>query len=460
MKYKSSLRRPWWVRLMMVAGFFAGFLILLVLFAIAGIFAPAFYRHYVTFPAERAAWEAIRAERREVALDDGYNNYRGVLHSHSHLSHDSNVPFEEILAALKETDRDFIGMTDHCHEGKGDYSLHWDGLCDGKLFMAGYELSNGFMPWGLPSDAVIDCNMEEAELAAWIEAQGGVLFFGHTERERAWQLPQLAGMEIYNIHTDFLDETNPLTFAPDIVVSHGKYPMLTFRRIFDEQTAIIARWDALNETRDITGIAGNDCHQNQGYRFTYLEGGVIQVENTEPDVVANIELNPFTWVLARVLFGPLEPGRELWFKQLDPYALMVDFVSTHVLAEELTKESILAALVDGRAFVAFDAIADARGFTAVAENEHGRAAIGEELPFVAGSTTLKAESPHRGKFVVIYGGEVVHEYEGSLLSHTPEVPGKYRIEMHLDIRGEWTPWIYTNPIHLLPSQTQLADTRL
>ena len=83
----------------------------------------ALYNHVVRFPAEKKAWERIRAEREPVTEDAGWREFRGILHSHSKYSHDCEVPFEQILEALKIDGIDFICLSDHCIEGRGDFDL-------------------------------------------------------------------------------------------------------------------------------------------------------------------------------------------------------------------------------------------------------------------------------------------------------------------------------------------------
>jgi len=421
-------------------------LVALLVVAFLVVFRQALYHRFVAFPREARAWQAIRATRIDPPLDDGWEEYRGVCHSHSEVSHDSNVPFEEILAVLKETDRDFICMSDHCVDGKADYSLQWKGLKDGKLFVRGFEMSYGFMPWGLPDETVLDCGEEPAPLAERIAGLGGLLFIAHSEEKRDWDLPEIVGMEIYNIHTDFKDEGFK-TLGPDILLNLRAYPDQTFRLLFDRQTAVLANWDRLNATRKMVGIAANDCHQNNGVRGYYTERGTLLLEDTSPQTIGEYKLNPLTRPLVRVLFGPLEPGRELFHIQLDPYERMVRFVSTHVLARELTEEALLDGLEQGRVFIGFDMIADSTGFAYLAETSDRTAVMGEALPFEAG-LRLRAGSPCPCRFNVLRDGAVVWQSEGRELDWQPEGPGKYRIEAELDIRGQWVPWVYTNPIEL------------
>lgn len=82
------------------------------------VFSGALYRHFVVFPREAKDWAAIRSARTEVEEDDGWQEFRGVCHSHSELSHDSEVPFPDILAAAKRADISFICMSDHPQGGR------------------------------------------------------------------------------------------------------------------------------------------------------------------------------------------------------------------------------------------------------------------------------------------------------------------------------------------------------
>ncbi len=114
---------------------------------------------------------------------------------------------------------------------------------------------------------------------------------------------------------------------------------------------------------------------------------------------------------------------------------------------ELSEAAVLNALDEGRAYVGFDAIADSTGFTFLVENAGKRAVMGETLPFDS-EVTLRAASPVPCRFVVLQDGEEVFTYDGRSLEWQPSAPGKYRVEAHLDINGEWTPWVYTNPLAL------------
>jgi len=434
----------WGVRVVVVL-----LLVAVVIFAV--VFRSGLYNRFVVFPRQQQAWEEIRAQRVEPELKYALNEYRGMMHNHTELSHDSMVSEEEILGVLKQCDLDFIFKSDHYVDGKADYSLGWKGLHDGKLFVRGYEMDEGFMPWGMPDDTVFKSGDDPYEVAEKIGEAGGVLFYAHCEENRLWNLDQLTGVEIYNIHSDVKDEDYK-ALLPDILLSINKYPDQAIRLIFDRPTPFLERLDDLNRTRKIVGIAANDAHQNQGVRFIYTAKDTLLVKETGGEAekfdLKEFDLNFFSRLALRMLPGPLQRGAELYRLQLDKYDTAARYVNTHILAKALTEEDLVESLRAGRVFVAFDAIADARGFVWLAQGSAGKAGMGDAIPF-APEVRLKAAAPHKCRFTVIRDGQPVGEKQiGYNAEFTPPGPGKYRVECELEILGEWTPWIYSNYLEL------------
>ncbi|MCA1901389.1 MAG: hypothetical protein LDL53_04120 [Candidatus Hydrogenedens sp.] len=425
-------------------------IIVLILIGFLYLFRTAIHHRFIDFPREKKAWEELRKQYQQPVYDDGWNDYAGVCHSHSELSHDSMVPFPEILSALKQEHRQFICLSDHCDNGKADYSKQWRGEHDGVIFIPGFEMNYGFMPWGLPPDTVLDCKKDPESLAKEINEKGGLLFFAHSEEPREWNLPQLNGMEIYNIHTNFksLDKKFLIyQLVPDIILNLNKYHEQLLRSIFSPLTEVIQRWDEMNITRKIVGISANDCHQNTGFVGKITPQGTLYIEDTSPHKIGEYKLNFFSRLLLRMLFGKLEPGKTLFHIQLDPYPTMVRYVATHILAKELSEQSVLEALKEGRVFVGFDMLVDTKGFVFFAEDNNMKAVFGETLPLTS-NTTLKMASPVPCKFIIYRHGVPVQEHEGRDFSWQPTEKGKYRVEAQLKINDKWVPWVYTNPVEL------------
>ena len=410
------------------------------------VFRTALYHRFCLFPKEMQVWEDIRAKRVPVTLESGWKEFRGVMHAHSELSFDSVMSFPDIAAALHKAEVDFVFMAEHPSSGKAGYAKGWKGLHEGILFVRGYEMQEGFMPWGLPDGTVLDTSENPALLAKKIKDLGGVLFFAHCEEERLWEIPDVTGMEIDNLDTDLMDGDTKESIT-DILLNLRSYPDLTLRLMFSRPLKNLARWDELNRTRHITGIAGSDAHQNVGARGVYTADGTLRILDTGHlnQVLTEIKLNGLTRLLLRLLCGPLVPDRQVFRIDLDPYEQSVRFVNTHLLASECTEPALLDALRQGRAFVAFDMIADARGFVSCAEGSGKKAVMGESIPFAPG-LRLRMASPHACRFTILRYEAQVAQGTGNTFDWTVPGSGKYRVEAELDLLGKWTPWIYTNAI--------------
>lgn len=451
-------------------------LMLLVLGVLAGLFAPQLYNRFSVYPRQAAAWKDLADARQPVQLKTGWNEYRGVMHSHSELSHDSLVPFPEIVDAMHEAKCEFIFMSDHVDEGKADYSKGWKGVHDGVLFIRGFEMQQGFFPWGLPDDTVLLNSEDPAALAKRIRELGGILCFGHNEGMRMWELPELEGMEIYNIHTDMMDELMDrsvrLETVKNILLNSRAYGEQTFRGMFDPWVLamVMQKWDEQSKHRKITAYAANDCHQNVGLRGLYTERDTLLLIDTGHDdpekKVAEYKLNSVTRPLLGAIFGELKPGRQLFRIDMDPYARSSRFVNTHLLASDLTEPALIDALRSGRAFIAFNMLADAKGFAFVADDGGKLVTMGESIALAPG-LKLRAESPLSCHFTLVRRGDKVAEQDGTTFEYEVKEPGKYRLEAALPMPGEtaiagedflqnMAPWVITNPIEVTSGAAQPA----
>ena len=463
----------------MVYRIFKGVLLLaLLLFCLfCGAFAPHLYNRFSLYPRQAAAWRELALRRQPVQLKMDWTEFRGVVHSHSELSHDSLVTFPEIVEAMHKAKCQFILMSDHVVDGKADYSLGWKGVHDGVLFVRGYEMQEGFFPWGIPDGTVFSREDDPAALAKRIREMGGVLGLGHNEAMRPWEIPEIDAMEIYNIHTDLLDEmidkNNRIETIKDFLINLRVHGDQTFRGIFDPWVLgmVAQKWDEQLKYRKITAVAANDCHQNVGLRGIYTGNDSLILMDTghnEPEKkIAEFRLNTLTRPLLRWCFGELTPERQLFRVDLDPYERSSRFVNTHLLASELTEPALMDALRAGRAFVAFNLIGDAEGFAFVAEGGAKQVTMGESIILSPG-LKLRAESPLPCHFTLIRRGKAVTSQEGTAFEFAVSEPGKYRIEAALPIPGELTiageevlqnmaPWVITNPIEVLEQKTPASS---
>ena len=441
--FAARLGRYLWRALLVALG--------LIALTLGVLFARPLYHHLVSFPRDTAALERLRAEARPVALDDGWQEYRAVVHAHSYLSHDSEMPFAEILAAAQEARVEAMFMTDHCINRKADFVTQWSGLHEGVRFIRGWELHNGLLIWGLPESATVNCDAPLAETAARLATDGGLSAFGHTEMPRPYEVSDVGVMEIYNIHTDFLDE-KLLWLLPELLLNTARWPDLAIREVYDRPSAILRRWDEQNRTRKMVGFGASDAHRNLGLRLVYTADHRLWLRQTSRKSFTDpkIDVNSHAHTLLEWIFGPLTPGRELLRVDLDPYPRSLRYVSTHLLAQDNSEAALLGALREGRAFVAFDLLADTRGFVFFADADGRRATMGEEVAFTPG-LRLKGEAPLSARWTVLRDGEVVATLEGRSLDWPVPVAGNYRVELAIKPGAEWLDWIYANPVRITPS---------
>ena len=222
------------------------------------------------------------------------------------------------------------------------------------------------------------------------------------------------GLEVFNLHQSA--STNDSWFVRISFFYHRLlYPELFFFKLWTVDRSYLNTWDRELETRHLTGIGGCDAHQNIG----------IVLETTAGDKLASL--------------------------MLDPYQESFKAVTTHVIllpTEVFSPETVLAALVRGSAYIAFEKVADPTGFSFHAI-ESGRAKpMGST---VKQGATLVAQSPRQAVFRLFQNGKPWKTISGSQCQLAAERPGFYRLEVYLPDPPpelEHNPWIISNPIYV------------
>jgi hypothetical protein len=215
--------------------------------------------------------------------------------------------------------------------------------------------------------------------------------------------------------------------------------------LLDYPADYLKRYDELCQNSPHTGVAGNDSHHNQAYRAKILDNGKLQLEDALGKKLARVDPQEFP-PLKLLLIGK-QPGDLIFELDLDPYVRSFRHVSTHLLLTEVTEAEVRQALTAGRAYVAFDWLADPTGFVYRADRGQDNWPIGSQLPFAAG-LRLRAEAPLMGRFKLIRDGAVVLDQRGPSIDFAVDKPGVYRVEVWLNVAGEDRPWILTNPIYV------------
>ena len=418
---------------------------ILIAIALTVIFARPIWRYAVTYPRFEKSIKELAQRRKEPPKISEYNIYRGALHMHSYWSHDSEGTLYDIVPAAKKNQIDFIFLSDHPHRGADTFPRGYKGFYDGIWIEPGSEKA-GFNVWPL-KETIIDWSGNIDTIAKNIILQGGMMFYAHSEEPHNWDTPYYQGMEIYNIHTDILDEPSYFPFITNALINKNKYHPWVMREIFDEQVAILARWDSLNEHRKVVGFSAVDTHENVNIRAKMLPDGRIQWYGPDAKPIDTTRVTVWNrWLLA-------EPDENGWvFKiMMDTYDTNFNYISNFVFSDSLTLHSLSKHLIKGNHFTAFTDLGDARGFCYFAKNANNSVIgiLGDSLK-IGNTASLHAVSPLPGQFRLIHNGRLVYTHPQDDYAFEWKGPvrkGAYRLEMHVKIRGKYVPWVYTNPIY-------------
>ena len=138
--------------LLLIFGIF--FLMLLI------VFIPGIWHHWITYPRYDREVQELQNLRKEVVPVTNLKTYRGVLHAHSYLSHDSRGTLVDIIPAAKKDGIDFVFLTDHPHGDIDTLPKGYRGMHEGVLIEPGTE-KQGFDCWPL-AIYVCDCTISGA----------------------------------------------------------------------------------------------------------------------------------------------------------------------------------------------------------------------------------------------------------------------------------------------------------
>jgi hypothetical protein len=416
-----------------------------ILIALLVAFAPPLWRYWITYPRLEKQTTEFQKLRKEPPVLNNLNTYRGVMHAHSYLSHDSEGTLYEIIPAAKNNGIDFIFLTDHPRGNIDTIPSGYRGYYDGVLIEAGSE-KQGFDCWPLDS-TIIDWKVNKDTIAKNIVSKGGMIFYAHTEEPHNWSNPDFQGYEIYNFHTDTKDEsTMPQVF--NFLVNGNKYRSWALRQMFDEQTTVLARWDSLNMKRKIVGFSAVDTHENQNIRARYLKNGCVEWVGPNANAIDTLEVKFWNkWLYS-------DPDGSGWiFKwMIDTYDTGFNYITNYVLADTLTLSSLTDHILKGHLYTAFKSLGDAKGFMYYSKNGNDsiNAILGDSVK-IDQVKTLNAVSPLPGQFRLIHDGKTIKVAPDENYQFTWSEPlekGAYRIEMHIRLNGKYVPWLYSNPIYI------------
>ncbi|MBI4577814.1 MAG: hypothetical protein HY722_16255 [Planctomycetes bacterium] len=329
-------------------------------------------------------------------------DWAGVVHVHSVRSGDAWGRLESIARDARRARCRFLVLTDHNKVGY----LPREGDVAGLLVAVGTEVSapEGHMlalevSRGYNRHRPASATMDE------VHAEGGYVVLAHPEGPRGywkdWSVDGFDGMEVYNVHSDVLDES-PAWSLVKLALIYPLDPRGMLASMVDRPARALARWDALTRQRPVAAFCGSDSHG-------YLDLG-----------------------------GGFAASHETVFR----------LVRTHALVEEPTLEGLHEALRRGRSFIGFDAWGDTTGFRFIATDGEDAWVMGEELAWRPG-LRLRVDLPRRGILRVYRDGRSLVRVRGRHLEVPLESGGVYRVEAD----RAWglfrrSPWIISNPIYV------------
>ena len=139
-------------------------------------------------------------------------------------------------------------------------------------------------------------------------------------------------------------------------------------------------------------MAANDSHHNLHVRAVLNDDGLVKIEDAIGTQVALVD--PEKTAIVKGLIKGKRPGDLVLEMDLDPYERSFRHVSTHLLMNELTEPAVVDALKSGRAYVAFDWLADPTGFVFEAVNGEQHWPVGSE-PRMTEGLRLRGAAPLR-----------------------------------------------------------------
>ncbi len=351
------------------------------------------------------------------------NEYVGHIHLHSTFS-DGVATIEEIIRIANQAGLDFIIPTEHNVLVKG-----LDGWYGNTLLLMAEEVhdeerdpeSSHYLALNIEEDVAPYAQHPQAVIQA-VNDQGGFGFLAHPIEYdtphfveepnlswRDWQVSGYTGLELWNYMSEFKSHLPNKAMA----ILFCYFPRLVMQGPYPET---LAKWDELLQRRKTVAIGGSDAHGNI-YRL-----------------------------------GPLR-------RVVQPYDYLFRAVNTHILSQHTfnghldhDQRVVYDALREGRCFVAYDLLGDARGFRfAATSGEAGRGTqrtlMGQEM-ILRGEASLEVHSPRRADIRLLRDGQVVARRGGKSLRWTTDQRGVYRVEAYRSFLFRKRGWVFTNPIYV------------
>lgn len=356
--------------------------------------------------------------------------YSGSVHMHSKFS-DGSGSVEEIAAAAKESNLDFIILTDHnTLKAKEKGYEKWYG---NTMLIVGYEVNdmknkNHYLVFGMNEvvgsfeklpDGDLGNRLSAVEYVKQIKEKGGIGFLAHPHEVRkhlrehpaypwtAWESEDFTGIEIWNHMSEWAEGLNESNKLQRFI-----HPL---KSIFAPPDVTLKKWDELNEKRKVVALGGIDAHAHKHN-------------------------------IMGIIF------------EIFAYKILFKSIRTHVFVDyeikkgdagnfESDKTQIIDALGKGRSFIVNNYYGSGTGFRFVAEYDDEQYTLGDEIKFDKSKNKkiiFRTFLPSQAKIKLIHNGKCADELMGLDCIWDSDETGSYRIEAWKGDRG----WIFSNHIRV------------
>jgi len=346
----------------------------------------------------------------------------GVIHVHTNASCGSGS-LPQVIEAARDADLSFLAVTDHnLAESEAEVAA-----ADPPEFAVidGEEVSTSsghFLALGISSRWLRGSSYDARSLMASARQAGAVNFIAHPyglkDRWGDWSVKDFDGMEIWN--DDAIWRHNSVLAILTSLILYPVNPRLALVRLASTPRENLAKWDELLAQRPVAGICGSDAH-------------------------ASLRVN----------------DRQI--ARFPSYLSVFSLIRQHLLLEgqgavengQTSVDALLAALKNGNAFCAVDALYPADGFTQKVITAGRTAGPGQSISWSPGAV-LHVSVPagaDRPIIRVLRDGREIAQRQTHVLDLTLPGAGLYRTEAYLRQPGlsGWhrqTLWIFANPVHV------------
>ena len=359
----------------------------------------------ISFPHSR---HATTSNVQASALDDGYQDFVGVIHIHTQYS-DGAGTYEEIARIANAQRLDYLIVTDHnTLKPLRDGKQGWHGTT---LVLVGMEISTRgghYVAMHVTQD-IDRSKMTTQQIIDEVNRQGGLGFIAHPYFKKRpwtdWAVNGFTGIEAYNTVHDALDENRLRLVLWTLTVPQEPF----YFSLIDRPDEPLRTWDEMIARHGrVVGIGSSDAHEVRVFGLKFA-----------------------------------------------PYEMLFQLIRTHVLIPRgpLTDIGIYDALKKGHAYLAIELITEAKGFSFQADDGHQVLGImGDEVALVP-NLRLDVTLPAVAQLTLMKDGQPLSTMTASSWQVPVTTPGAYRIEA---VR-HGKPWIYSNPIYVRPT-AQVVDS--